>query len=134
MALFVAMLWGSAPVLAQEYIRDQEPVPESVDQVVTSYGTVLQGETAEVPRFFPWLKEQLKDTPPFFRDTKLNLNVRTYYFYREKYDNAVNEAWALGGRSLLPVRLVSRSLRRGCRALYVPATLCDRKTGMEHSF
>ena len=50
-----------------------------------------------LPRFFPWLKEQLKDTPPFFRDTKLNLNLRTYYFYRDKYDDSESEAWALGG-------------------------------------
>ena len=53
--------------------------------------------SAEIPRFFPWLKEQLKDTPAFFRDTKLNLNIRTYYFYRDKYDDSKSEAWALGG-------------------------------------
>ena len=31
----LALLGGSEPVMAQEYIRDQEPVPDSVDQVVT---------------------------------------------------------------------------------------------------
>ena len=82
--------------MAQEYIRDQEPVPESVDQVVTPMELTFQ-EKPEIPRFFPWLKEQLKDTPAFFRDTKLNLNVRTYYFYRDKYDDTKSEAWALGG-------------------------------------
>ena len=103
MALFVAvpgfvavLLWGSAPVLAQEYIRDQEPVPESVDQVITPIELTFQ-EEAKVPRFFPWLKEKLKDAPPFFRDTKFDINVRSFYFYREKYDDTVSEAWALGG-------------------------------------
>jgi hypothetical protein len=85
-----------APVWAQEYIRDEETVPESVDQVVTPMELTFQ-EKREIPRFFPWLKEQLKDTPAFFRDTKLNLNIRTYYFYRDKFDDSKSEAWALGG-------------------------------------
>ncbi len=92
----LALLGGAEPVLAQEYIRDQEPVPESVDQVTSPMELSFQ-EKPKIPRFFPWLKEQLKDTPPFFRDTKLNLNFRTYYFYRDKYDDTVSEAWALGG-------------------------------------
>jgi len=90
------LLWGISPVLAQEYIRDEEPVPDSVDQVVTPMELTFQ-EKPKIPRFFPWLKEQLKDTPAFFRDTKLNLNVRTFYFYRDKYDDRNSEAWALGG-------------------------------------
>ena len=57
----------------------------------------FQEEKPKIPRFFPWLKEQLKDTPAFFRDTKLDLNIRTYYFYRDKYDDSKSEAWALGG-------------------------------------
>ena len=95
---FLAMLpLGSTPVMAQEYIRDQEPVPESVDQVVTPMELSFQPEKPKIPRFFPWLKEKLKDTPAFFRDTKLDLNVRTYYFDREKYDDSKSVAWTLGG-------------------------------------
>jgi hypothetical protein len=95
----VMLLWGSAPVLAQEYIRDTEPIPESVDQEVTPFELAFK-EKAKIPRFFPWLKEKLKDTPPFLRDTTLGLNVRSYYFYRDNYPGSspqVNEAWALGG-------------------------------------
>jgi hypothetical protein len=51
----------------------------------------------ELGRPFETLKAALKDTPPFFRDTKLDLNLRTYYLYREKFDNSKLEAWALGG-------------------------------------
>jgi hypothetical protein len=94
---FLAMLpLASAPVMAQEYIGNQEAVPESVDQVVTPMELAFK-EKREIPRFFPWLKEQLKDTPAFFRDTKLDLNIRTYYFYRDKYDDSKSEAWTLGG-------------------------------------
>jgi hypothetical protein len=94
---FLAMLpLGSGPVMAQEAISQEEPTPSSVDEVTTPMERAFQ-EKPEIPRFFPWLKEQLKDTPAFFRDTKLNLNLRTYYFYRDKYDDTKSEAWALGG-------------------------------------
>ena len=97
---FLPMLpWGSPPVMAQEAISQEEPTPSSVDQVETPMDRSFQ-EKREIPRFFPWLKEQLKDTPAFFRDTKLGLNIRTYYFYRDNYPNSSpqeNEAWALGG-------------------------------------
>jgi outer membrane porin, OprD family len=46
---------------------------------------------------FPSLKQQLKDAPAFFRDTQLDFNTRSYYFYRDRFDNSVNEAWAMGG-------------------------------------
>jgi hypothetical protein len=90
------LLWRSPPVLAQEAISQEEPTPSSVDEVTTPMDRSFQ-EKREVPRFFPWLKEELKDTPAFFRDTKLNLNIRTYYFNRDKYDDSNSEAWALGG-------------------------------------
>jgi hypothetical protein len=96
---FLAMLSvGSTPVMAQEVISNEEPTPSSTDEIKTPMGrTFEEKEKPPLPRFFPWLKEQLKDTPAFFRDTKLNLNVRSYYFYRAKYDDTVSEAWALGG-------------------------------------
>ena len=96
---FLAMLAvGSSPVMAQEVISQEEPTPSSVDEVKTPMGrTFEEKEKPPLPRFFPWLKEQLKDTPAFFRDTKLNLNIRTFYFYRDKYDDTKSEAWALGG-------------------------------------
>jgi hypothetical protein len=94
--ILMALAGPGTPVWAQEYIRDEEPVPESVDQVGTPMERAFQ-EKPEIPRFFPYLKEQLKDTPAFFRDTKLNLNIRSYYLYRDKFDDSKNEAWALGG-------------------------------------
>ncbi len=97
----VIFLWGSAPVMAQEAISEEEPTPSSVDEVRTPMGrTFEEKEKPPLPRFFPWLKEQLKDTPAFFRDTTLGLNVRTYYFYRDNYPGSnpeINQAWALGG-------------------------------------
>ena len=90
------LLWESAPVLAQEAISQEEPTPSSVDEIVTPMDRSFE-EKKPRPGLFPMLKEQLKDTPAFFRDTKLDLNARTYYFDRNKYDNSISEAWALGG-------------------------------------
>jgi len=81
---------------AQEYIEDQQPIPDSVDKVVTPMDLSFQ-EERKPPGLFPGLKEKLKDTPPFLRDTKFDINIRTYYFDRENYNNTENVAWALGG-------------------------------------
>jgi hypothetical protein len=84
------------PVWAQEVISVEEPTPSSVDEVTTPMERSFKEKPPE-PVLFPGLKEKLKDTPAFFRDTKLNLNIRTYYFYRDKYDDSQSEAWTLGG-------------------------------------
>ena len=39
----------------------------------------------------------MKDTPAFFRDTQLDLNLRSFYFQRDKYGDDVSAAWAFGG-------------------------------------
>jgi hypothetical protein len=55
-------------------------------------------EKPEKVVLFPRLKEELKDAPPFFRDTKLDFKFRTYYFYDNNHVNdTISEAWALGG-------------------------------------
>jgi hypothetical protein len=95
-SLMVMLPWGRTPVLAQEVISGEEPAPSSVDEVTTPMERSFK-EKPSLPGFFPWAKEELKDTDPFFRDTKLDVNLRTYYFYRDKYDDSVSEAWAIGG-------------------------------------
>lgn len=97
--VLVMLLWWCAPVMAQEAISQEEPAPSSVDQITTPMERTFK-EKPLLPTRFPWIKEQLKDTPPFLRDTTLGLNVRSYYFYRDNYPGSspqVNEAWALGG-------------------------------------
>ncbi|HEU4345083.1 MAG TPA: OprD family outer membrane porin [Candidatus Binatia bacterium] len=83
-------------VRAQEAISQEEPTPSSVDEIITPIERAFV-ERIHRPGFFPWLKEQLKDTPPFFRDTKLDLNLRSFYFRRDKFDDSVSSAWAMGG-------------------------------------
>ena len=82
--------------LAQDVISQEEPTPSSVYEETTP---IERSFIERIPRpgLFPWLKEQLKDTPAFFRDTKLDLNLRSFYFRRDKFDESVNSAWAMGG-------------------------------------
>ena len=81
---------------AQEIISQEEPTPSSVDEIITPIERSFI-ERLPRPGFFPWLKEQLKDTPAFFRDTKLDVNLRSFYFNRDKFDDSVSAAWAMGG-------------------------------------
>jgi hypothetical protein len=39
----------------------------------------------------------LKDTPAFFRDSRFDLHLRTYYRRQEDYGSQTKEAWAIGG-------------------------------------
>jgi hypothetical protein len=91
-----AMFAGPAPVSAQEVIDSEEPPPTSVEDSVSPIQRFMR-LAPQRPGVFPWLKDQLKDTPPVFRDTKLDLNLRSFYFDRNKPGNVENEAWAIGG-------------------------------------
>ncbi len=86
----------AAPLRAQEDVDTEEPIPSSVDEIVSPMDRL--GEIKPVrPGFFPWLKEQLKTYPPFVRDTTLGLNLRSFYMRRSNPDGSINEAWAMGG-------------------------------------
>jgi hypothetical protein len=97
-AVALALLGAPAPGRAQEQIEQQEPTPSSVDQVATPIERSFVPGAAPRPFvLLPSLREDLKDAPPFFRDMKLDVNLRTYYFNREKYDDNHQEALATGG-------------------------------------
>ena len=90
------LLLVATPLRAEEEINEEEPIPSSVEQItgpMERFGEVKPRR----PGLFPWIKEQLKDTSPFFRDTRMDLKLRSYYSRAGKYDASVTEAWALGG-------------------------------------
>jgi hypothetical protein len=90
------LLWESAPVLAQEAISQEVPTPSSVDEVITPMERSFE-EKQWRPGLLPWLKEKLKDTPAFFRDTKLDLRFRSFYMDEHNTASETKEAWAVGG-------------------------------------
>ncbi len=101
LAMAVVVLAGSgAPAWGQEALRLDRPPPSSVEESLVPTDLTFR------PLYRPFhpplairekLKEQLKDLPPFFRDAKLEVNPRTFYFYRDNDGISKNEAWALGG-------------------------------------
>ncbi len=94
--LLVILLVGSVPVFAEKESLEQGPPPTSVEESPTSMDDSF-GKPPPYGQQPVTLKEKLKNTTPFIRDTKLDVNLRTYYFYRDKYDSSKSEAWALGG-------------------------------------
>lgn len=104
--LAVLLLGASARSWAQEATAQEEPPPASVQDISTPLGRSFVEKPAQVG-LFPWLQEQLRAAPPFFRNSKLAVNLRTYYFYRDNFDDTISEAWALGGGARVPVRLAA---------------------------
>jgi len=92
----LAMLVFAVPLCAQEDIDDEEPIPSSVDQIVAPMDRLVEKKPVP-PVLFPQLKELLRKTTPFPRDTSLDLNLRTFYLRKSVYDGSVSEAWAIGG-------------------------------------
>jgi hypothetical protein len=82
-------LWATeTSVWAQEASGDK-PIPSSVDEIINPMDRTFEKA--------PPREEPAKPTHPFFRDQKLDLNLRTYYMYKDKVDNSLSEAWAVGG-------------------------------------
>jgi hypothetical protein len=70
------------------YISDENPAPESTRDIKSPIGNLLSKEKAR-QSFFPALKKKMEALEePFWRDTSLILNIRTYYFYRDKIDTS----------------------------------------------
>jgi hypothetical protein len=84
------------------YILDENPPANSADEIKGPLSSSFRKERLKGP-FFPILKEKLKKLPPFIRDTKLGVNIRTFDLHRDN-DGFVdsdgsndNGAWAVGG-------------------------------------
>ena len=61
-------------------------------------GETSVGELPILTRMFPPLQEGMKPLDPFFRDTDLVLQLRTFYRLLENPNRTTSEAWAAGGR------------------------------------
>ncbi|MHB8068940.1 MAG: OprD family outer membrane porin [Desulfobaccales bacterium] len=96
----VGILGSGAPVWGQEALRLKHPPPTSVEESKVPTDLTFKKPLEAPPptnTLKEKLKEQLKDLPPVIRDATLEVKPRTYYLYRNNYDNSKNEAWALGG-------------------------------------
>src|SRR5512146_1340616 len=107
-ALGLALLIGaSAPALGQQQPAqdqlaqdqlgpEQQPIDISAESTEQGHTEMDQLNLAN-PEGELVAPSAAKETAPFFRDTKWNAQLRSFYFDRDKYDGSTSEAWALGG-------------------------------------
>jgi hypothetical protein len=79
-----------------EYIAHQQPVSASVDEE-TSPMEYAFTEELPPPGFLPNLKRRLEQAPSFWRDSRLYLRPRSYYFDRQRENTDDSVAAAYGG-------------------------------------
>jgi hypothetical protein len=90
----------TAGAMAQS-VKQEDPIPDSVKQSLTAIeNSFVITKTPPPLTMFPKMREEMKDTIPFLRDSKVDLNFRSYY--RDNVTNnpggsGWNEAWAAGG-------------------------------------
>lgn len=96
-----ATVGGATNTLAQS-VKQEDPIPETLKQSLTAIENSFVITKAPPPlTMFPQMREEMKDTLPFLRDSKFDLNFRSYY--RDNVTNnhpgsaGWNEAWAAGG-------------------------------------
>lgn len=98
-SVVVAGLFGVGGALAQS-AKQEDPIPANTKQDLTAIQRTFAPQTPPPLTVFPELRERWKDTPAFLRDSKFDINFRSYY--RDEVTNAPNsasirEAWAAGG-------------------------------------
>jgi hypothetical protein len=96
LALIFIIAWVYTESRADTEATLELPPPATVEDTISPMEMSFY-ERVKPPRVTDWLKQKLKDMPPFIRDTDLNLQLRTYYFFQEDLDRSYKEAWAAGG-------------------------------------
>jgi hypothetical protein len=89
-ALSLVLLCGATPVPAA--VEPAGAAAQDATRMDEMDLSVPQAQTTVLPA-----PEKPQEWAPFFRDTKIGAQLRTYYFNRENYDDSRNEAWAAGG-------------------------------------
>ena len=74
----LTVLGSAAPVRAQSP-NDGLNVPETIYQSLTAIQRSFSLPSKPPLTLFPKMREQLKDTPAFLRDSQVGFNVRSYY-------------------------------------------------------
>jgi len=102
--LFAAAFVAVAGTAVAQSAKQEDPIPSSPAEDLTAIQRTFTLQPAPSLTMFPELREQWKDTPAFLRDSKFDINFRSYY--RDEITNAPNsvgikEAWAGGGSAAL---------------------------------
>ena len=83
-----------------EYVMNEQTAPDSAKDIQSPLGYGFLEKYTPV-FVFKWLREEireeLEELPPFFRDTVIKMNIRTYYFNRDNDPKQNIETLAMGG-------------------------------------
>lgn len=102
MQRFSICLLASALLVPLQAAAQSTAPPAAVEEdeyVEPPQSSTEQGQTPLDEAFAPrdhaaWVRETRRKA---FQDTKWDMQVRSFYLGRDKYDNSESEAWALGG-------------------------------------
>jgi len=100
LSLSIVMLVGllaSVAFAADESELLEKPPTKSVEEQSGPLDRSFEQPAPEDPTRVPRLRRALENLPSFFRDTKVAVDFRTYYFRRRFTDDRDAEALAIGG-------------------------------------
>ncbi|NDH63154.1 MAG: outer membrane porin, OprD family [Alphaproteobacteria bacterium] len=103
LAVAVATAGSGSGALAQGF-QQALPIPSTEAKSLTAIERLFAPLPPPTLTLFPEARSALQDTPAFFRDSKVEINARSYY--RDHVQNTpnratLNEAWAAGGWATL---------------------------------
>jgi hypothetical protein len=88
----------TAPAPAERPAKAQ--VPDVVEEVESEGPSSVEEDHVEMDESFEPLtrrEKSIKQRKQAFEDTKADVQLRTYYFDRDRFDGSQSAAWALGG-------------------------------------
>jgi hypothetical protein len=95
-SLSFMLVGGLTEIRAEDEANLELPPPATVEETLSPMDMTFYEWVRRRP-ITSWFKEKTKDLPPFISDMRLNLQLRTLYFFQQNLDNSYNEAWAGGG-------------------------------------
>jgi hypothetical protein len=90
MLAFLALLSGADTALGQDAVRRPTPPPGAATS------SIEEGQSP-LDESFDFREFRLEKRREAFKDTTFEINFRTFYFDRHKFDGTNSEAWAIGG-------------------------------------
>jgi hypothetical protein len=118
-----------ATTAAAQATNDAVPIPSSPADSLTAIERSFSAPTPPTRTLFPNVRKETEDMLPVFRDSKFNVNLRSYY--RDNITNpqggasTINEAWAGGGSAAFETgrlfdRLYGGAVFYGSFPIYAP--------------
>lgn len=93
---FVAASLVTPALVGQESTQEGKPAPAEIEDLHGPFREAFRAVLRHEP-LFPGMRDILEPLPPFFRDTRLALKSRSYYFDIHDSDSSSGNAWAYGG-------------------------------------